>query len=250
MPPSRHPIEGRRYQRAMKPTALKADLRALFGQHSDKLGRLRLGGANGLGTGCEQQRDMMTTPRPLPLLAVAAVTLATACNPPCETTTDCGDTEMCVVEAAQTDGYCAAPAEPMTREDEGGEDTNPENSHYTSNRAQFTFDCDLGGAVGQLTVNIEAINQAGSIWGSGPNPQIKAVVGLGSVLYVTSGELRSQVAAYSFTGENQYADFTDLQTYDRFRVRWILNGQTLVMVINPFGGATQHTCQQTSARYL
>lgn len=120
-----------------------------------------------------------------------------------------------------------------------------------SNRARFTFDCDLQGAVGQLTVDVEVVQSAGAVWGPGPNPQITGVIGDQGAIYYTAGELRSDVAYYTFTGENQFADFVEPATYQRFRVQWILQGESLVMVINPFGeGPAYHMCQMTGSQYL
>lgn len=120
-----------------------------------------------------------------------------------------------------------------------------------SNRVRAMLDCDLQGLTGELRIDIEVLRNAGIVWGTGPNPDITAVVGLDDVTYLTSGDLRSPTAHYVFTGENRYADFTDTGTHARFRVRWepIPNG--LRMVVNPFGpGPTFHDCALTSARYL
>ena len=120
-----------------------------------------------------------------------------------------------------------------------------------SNRARFTFGCDLNGLVGNLTLDVEAINTAAPVFGAGPNPDITGVIGTGGVLYVTGGELVSPTARYIFTGDNQFADFTDTTTNQRFRVQWVADPQGLVMVINPFGpGPTQQSCVLTGQRYL
>lgn len=60
----------------------------------------------------------------------------------------------------------------------------------------------------------------------------------------------SQVAGYTFRGENQFADFTAMDGYERFRVHWVLSPRRngLWMIINPFGGATRHFCQLQSTR--
>lgn len=187
----------------------------------------------------------MTTTRLAPLLAAATVTLATACSTPCNNADDCASAEICVVEPNQDDGYCDG----FDNAEPGSNQTNP-GTPPPSNRARFVFNCDLQGANGALTVDIEAINQAAAIWGSGPNPQITSVVSAGSVLYVTAGELRSATGYYVFTGENQFADFTDMRTYDRFRVQWVFEGGGLTMIINPFGqGPARHRCTLSSSTY-
>lgn len=120
-----------------------------------------------------------------------------------------------------------------------------------SNLARFTLDCDLGGMVGVLTMDVEAISVTGITFGPGPNPDITGVIGTGEVSYVTAGELVSSVAHYIFTGRNDFADFTALDTGERFRVQWLANDQGLTMLVNPFGpGPATHDCVTTSARYL
>jgi hypothetical protein len=121
----------------------------------------------------------------------------------------------------------------------------------TSNLARFTFDCDLQGLNGELQLDVEAVNTTGIVYGPGPNPDISGVIGTGSVTYITAGSLRSATAQYVFTGDNQFADFTDVANSQRFRVQWVPNAQGLTMVINPFGpGPTQHTCVLNGAQYL
>lgn len=134
----------------------------------------------------------------------------------------------------------------------GGDDpSTSQNSGSGSNRARFTFDCDLNGATAVLTMEVEAINTAGIVFGPGANPDITAVIGTGQVLYVTAGELRSNVALYTFTGENNFADFVDMATFDRFLVQWVGADDGLTMVINPFGpGPAQHSCVSTGAVFL
>jgi hypothetical protein len=121
-----------------------------------------------------------------------------------------------------------------------------------SNRARFMYDCNLGGLTGNMVMDVEAITTAGVVYGPGPSPDITGVIGTGSVLYLTAGELVSPSARYVFTGDNQYADFTETTgSFERFRVQWVSDPSGLVMVINPFGpGPTRHGCVQTSASYL
>jgi len=121
----------------------------------------------------------------------------------------------------------------------------------SSNKARFSFDCDLNGANGDLTMDVEAIGTSGVVFGSGASPDITGVIATGSVLYVTSGRLESATASYSFTGENNFADFVDSYTRDRFRVEWIQTTTGLYMVVNPFGpGPTMHDCKLTGSMYL
>lgn len=120
-----------------------------------------------------------------------------------------------------------------------------------SNQARFRLDCDLGGVTGALTLDVEAVGASGIVFGSGSSPDITGVIGTGDVTYYTSGEVRSPVAHYVFTGANQFADFTETATFERFRVQWVPTAEGLDMVVNPFGpGPTQHSCVLTDARYL
>lgn len=138
----------------------------------------------------------------------------------------------------------------------GGGDGSPPASNGggggASSVAEFTFDCDLNGANGALTLQVEAVSSSGAVWGTGPTPDIAAVVGSGGVIYYTAGSLVSAVARYSIRGENQYADFTLINGNERFVVEWIFSSnQRLVMRVNPFGpGPTSYDCQLRSSRRL
>ncbi|MEM7678853.1 MAG: hypothetical protein AAF449_22965, partial [Myxococcota bacterium] len=117
--------------------------------------------------------------------------------------------------------------------------------------ARFTYDCDLFGLIGKLTINVEAINAAGVVFGPGPTPDITAVIATGDVTLRTAGDLRSDVAYYIFTGRDSFADFTETSTFERFRVQWQVNGDLLTMIINPFSAApTLQQCRQTGAARL
>ncbi|MCB1681294.1 MAG: hypothetical protein H6858_09990 [Rhodospirillales bacterium] len=107
-----------------------------------------------------------------------------------------------------------------------------------------SYVCDLGGAPAQLTAQVEAIGDAGIV----QNGQgwVTGVIGTGDVNYHYQGELVSQTARYVFTGENQFADFTDMSTNDRFHVQMIAQGPLLTMVINPENPQpVMYQCQQT-----
>lgn len=94
-----------------------------------------------------------------------------------------------------------------------------------------SYVCDLGGAPAQLTAQIETVNTAGAVTNS--DGWITGVIGTGETMTYYQGELVSATARYVFTGENQYADFTDMNTNDRFRVQMVAQGAYLTMVINP-----------------
>ncbi|WP_019605736.1 hypothetical protein [Teredinibacter turnerae] len=120
-----------------------------------------------------------------------------------------------------------------------------------SNNARFEFTCDLGGIDATLVMNVEAVSDSGVVFGAGPNPEVSGVVSTGSVTYYTSGTVTSPTAAYIFTGENNFADFTDLGNSSRFRVQWMADGENLIMLVNPFGpGPSSHNCTLDSAGYV
>ena len=107
------------------------------------------------------------------------------------------------------------------------------------------FNCDLSGMIGVMTLKATLFSNAGVTWGPGPNPDITGVIGTGDYTIVYEGEVRSPTSRYIFRGENAFADFTELGTYERFRVRFdaMPNGG-LLLTINPFGrGPAQHYCQ-------
>ena len=105
--------------------------------------------------------------------------------------------------------------------------------------ATYGLDCDLGGVSARLTIQIEVVSASGVAQGIDRD----VVIPTGDVTYYTSGEVRSPVALYIFTGTNQFADFTDTATLERFRVQWIPTESGLQMRVNPFGpGPVQYAC--------
>ena len=136
----------------------------------------------------------------------------------------------------------------------GGDDGSPAVDDTTatgSNQARFYFDCDLQGLTGEMVMDMEVVADTGITWGSGSNPDITGVIGTGDYIIYTQGEIRSPTSYYVFTGENNYADFTDMNTYERFRVEWVEDTDGLIMIVNPFGQApTQHTCVLTDSELI
>lgn len=132
----------------------------------------------------------------------------------------------------------------------GGSDNTPQ-SDTQSDMARFYFDCDLQGLTGQLVMDIEVISSSGITWGPGPDPEITGVIGTGDYTIYTDGELNSPTSHYVFTGENQFADFTDMNTYERFRVQWVEETDGITMIVNPFGPQpTQYFCAATDSERL
>jgi len=120
-----------------------------------------------------------------------------------------------------------------------------------TSHARFTYDCDLQGVNGVLTLEVEAVGSSGIVFGPGSNPAITGVIGTGDFVYFTVGELVSPTTRYVFTGENDFADFTNMTVPERFRVQFALVPQGLTLIVNPFGpGPTQVSCVQTAARLV
>lgn len=119
-------------------------------------------------------------------------------------------------------------------------------------RVALRYECDLNGAPGVMVLEARIYTGSGIAWGPGVNPDIIGVIPTGERNISFGGEMRSISARYVFTGENQFADFTDMRTYDRFRVKFeTLGAGRLRLVINPFGpGPTQHFCRRLEQRVL
>ncbi len=109
----------------------------------------------------------------------------------------------------------------------------------------FTWMCNIGGAPAQLTAQVEAISSSGVF--VDPNGMFAGSIPLDQVTYYYQGSLVSSSGQYSFVGENEFADFVDLYTNERFRVQMIVQNRNLLMVINPFGPQpVQYACQMSS----
>lgn len=94
-----------------------------------------------------------------------------------------------------------------------------------------SYVCNIEGAPAQLTAQVQAIDDAGRVVNS--QGWITGVIGTGNYNLYYQGQLVSATARYVFTGENQFADFTDLNTNARFRAQLIVQGQQLLLIANP-----------------
>ena len=125
----------------------------------------------------------------------------------------------------------------------GGSGDGPANNLSGTNRARFVYDLELQGAPSTLVMDVEVVGNTGITWGPGVRPDITGVISTGDYTVFTSGELRSAVAAYIFTGENRFADFTNTGNFERFRVQWTETQNGLLMTVNPFGrGPVTYEC--------
>jgi hypothetical protein len=103
----------------------------------------------------------------------------------------------------------------------------------------LNFTCDLGGAPARLAMEVEVVQGGGGVV-----ERTGHVIPTGEVSYFYQGTLTSATGRYTFHGENEFADFVDQLTNDRFPVRLIGQGEQLLMIINPYGpGPAQHLCR-------
>ena len=112
----------------------------------------------------------------------------------------------------------------------------------TAQHRILTFNCDLGGAPAQMQMAVE-YQQAFGLSTNQPSNSISGIFPTGVTVY-TAGQVVSQVAQYTFRGENDFADFLDHTTGQTFRVQWVLDGANngVWMKVNPFGGTTTYFC--------
>ncbi|WP_146348443.1 hypothetical protein [Falsiphaeobacter marinintestinus] len=116
-----------------------------------------------------------------------------------------------------------------------------------SQQVTLSYNCDFGGVAAQLVMAVEyqqAFNPLHNFQG-----HISGLFPAGITIY-TAGQVTSPTAQYSFLGENDFADFTDLTTNERFRVQWVLDPQRngIWMKVNPFGQTTTYFCAFQDAR--
>jgi hypothetical protein len=110
------------------------------------------------------------------------------------------------------------------------------------------YDCNLDGAPAQLVAQVETVRPAGVFMGS--DGRFGGAIDSGEVNYYYQGTLSSASARYSFTGENQFADFVDMTNNERFRVQFVVQGQQLLLIANPHGpGPRQYLCQRPAGSF-
>ncbi|MEM7568771.1 MAG: hypothetical protein AAF337_03150 [Pseudomonadota bacterium] len=112
-------------------------------------------------------------------------------------------------------------------------------------RVEVEYRCDIEGQEGRLRAELIVLGKAGLV--KGPLGGIVGIIGAGDTSVMYGGELTTPNARYSFTGYDDFADFTDLTTLARFRVRFSAVGQDLLMTVNPFTqGPVQYRCSLVS----
>ena len=116
-------------------------------------------------------------------------------------------------------------------------DGNPAVPVGGSQVVRLQYQCNIGGQPGTLISDVEGIQTGGRAVG------IPIMTG---EIITYAGTLVTQSARYSFIGENEYAEFTDLINGSRFRVQFLMNGNTLQLTANPFGPQPAvYMCQLT-----
>ncbi len=104
----------------------------------------------------------------------------------------------------------------------------------TAQTQQMSFICDLGGVAAEMSIVLEYVSDSGITWGSGPDRDITGVIPTGDVKLYTAGEVRSPNAHYTFRGEGEFADFTNMLEPEQFLVQFVTEQNGLWMIINPF----------------
>lgn len=108
---------------------------------------------------------------------------------------------------------------------------------------RVSFNCDISGQSGILQAEVTTMERSGIVK---RGRDISGVIGTGEIAVYYQGNLKVGTNHYIFSGENQYADFTDTNTYARFLVRMELNGSSLRMTADPFGSPQVFMCQRSN----
>lgn len=111
----------------------------------------------------------------------------------------------------------------------------------------LTYSCNIEGVAAQMVMGVEYQQAFSPLHNFQGN--ISGLFPAGVTIY-TAGQVVSPTARYSFRGENDFADFTDLVTGARFRVQWVLDAQRngVWMKVNPFGGTVTYFCALQGAQ--
>lgn len=116
-----------------------------------------------------------------------------------------------------------------------------------ANPVFLTLTCDLNGAPGTLRMGVEY--QRAFDFSANSRGDISGVFPVGVTVY-TYGDVTSAASRYSFHGQNQFADFVEAGSNQRFRVKWVMDARRngLWMIINPFGHPARHFCALENVR--
>jgi len=106
----------------------------------------------------------------------------------------------------------------------------------------LSYTCDIDGAPGELVAEYETLQGASQPYEAAGD--VSAVIQTATAPVFYSGKLSSPTATYVFTGENRFAEFTDLATHARFIVQITARDGELVLTANPdTPEAAQYLCQ-------
>jgi hypothetical protein len=116
---------------------------------------------------------------------------------------------------------------------------------FAQDQGTLSYACQIDGQPAQLTAQYEVIGNSGIT--TAPNGDISGVISTGSSTVYYQGQLTTPSARYSFTGENAYADFTDLNSHARFRVELVTEGDHLTLIVGPFSDQPlRYFCQRSN----
>ena len=91
------------------------------------------------------------------------------------------------------------------------------------------YTCDMDGIQADLTADFEIISLADP---AGEDTLLELASSRSSTVFY-KGELNSPAARYIFNGENRIAEFTDVDTQERFLVQVDREGEGLRLTTNP-----------------
>lgn len=110
-------------------------------------------------------------------------------------------------------------------------------------RWTLSYTCDIDGAPGELIAEYETLQGASEPYEAVAS-DVSAVIETATAPVFYSGKLTSPDAVYVFTGQNQFAEFTDLATHARFIVQMTARDGELVLTANPdTPEAAQYLCR-------
>lgn len=120
---------------------------------------------------------------------------------------------------------------------------------HAAQTVRVNYVCNLGNVAGNLTADITAVSGA-AVFGDPTTGQFGGSFGTGEVNYQYGGSLTSSVAYYTFTGTNQFAEFTDHMNNSRFHAQFIpqdQQGQLMMLIVAPeTAGREQYMCQKVN----
>jgi hypothetical protein len=112
------------------------------------------------------------------------------------------------------------------------------------------FNCQAGSISARMVMHVERIASHGITYGPGVNPDITGVIPDGGKTIYTQGTVTSTQGNFTFSGENQFAEFYNTTYGGRHLVEWVLDTSRngLWAIVNPMGDVSEqirYWCQKT-----